>query len=127
MRNVWLTLIAGSLLLSASPAAAQQWVEYARGADDDKPLYYDPARVRFRGDVAIVWSRNDDAVPPLAGEDHRVSQMEIDCVNQTARTMYTAAYSVDGSIIGSDDVPTDAQAIPPGAMAEVLMNLVCRR
>ena len=128
MGRGWLALgFAAALGSLAAPASAQQWVEYARGANDGFPLFYDPSRVRYDGNVAVIWTRNNNAAQPVAREAYRVSRMEIDCADETTRTVYTAAYAADGAVVASDDVPTAFAPVPPGSMVEALMQRVCRR
>ena len=115
--------IAAAALVAATPALAQSWT-YIGSAEGEWDAYYDATRLTRDGSSVRFWikrqlAREEDGV------SYFLSQAEIDCARQTARILFTAAYSADGTVGERDTNPVPAEPIPPGTFYDEIRQQIC--
>ena len=59
------------------------------------------------------------------GVAYYLSQAEIDCAAGTARVLFTAAYSADGTVGDRGTQPVPAEPIPPGTFYDEIRQQIC--
>ena len=119
--KLWTIVAAAGLW--ATPALAQSWT-FLGSAEGEWDAYYDGSRLVRDGSMVRFWIKRQ-----LAREEEGVayylSQAEIDCSVQTARILFTAAYSADGTIVERDTNPVPAEPIPPGTFYDEIRRQIC--
>jgi hypothetical protein len=102
------TLSLALLAAAQPPEPGRDW----RGVGESNAgsrMAYDRASIRLDRAtmVATFFYR-------LVGErSYRVARVEVRCTEWTARVMRTMRYTLAGALIGSDDIPSGWEAIPP--------------
>ena len=119
--KLWAIVAAAGLW--ATPALAQSWT-FLGSAEGEWDAYYDGSRLVRDGSKIRFWikrqlAREEDGVA------YYLSQAEIDCTAQTARILFTAAYSADGTIGERDTNPVPAEPIPPGTFYDEIRRQIC--
>lgn len=116
--------MAAIVALAASPALAQSWT-YLGSAEGEWDAYYDGARLTRAGSTVRFWIKRQ-LVREQGGVAYYLSEAEIDCAAQSARVLFTAAYSADGTVGERDTNPVPAEPIPPGTFYDEIRQQVCR-
>ena len=82
-------LITFALLITALPAAAENWVRYAQTADASR--YYDKERVLLMSGTAFIWDLHDlrAETAGIGGKSHRsvTYATEINCRKEQVRVL----------------------------------------
>ena len=121
-----------SLILITTNAYAE-WTFYATSVNDDI-LFYDKSSVKRNGNKVKVWryfniSPNDEKMKSINVSSQRALS-EIDCVNETNKTLslqtYTK-YDLEGELKDVTDPNPTIVYIPPNSTYAVLMKLVCKK
>ena len=78
-----------ALLVTALPAAAENWVRYAQNADASR--YYDKERVLLMSGTAFIWDLHDlrAETPGIDGKPHRsvTYATEVNCRKEQVRVL----------------------------------------
>ena len=118
-----MTILAAAVALTATPALAQSWT-YLGSAEGEWDAYFDGTRLTRDGSSVRFWIKRQLA-EEQDGVAYYLSQAEIDCAAQTARVLFTAAYSADGTVTERDTQPVPAEPIPPGTLYDEIRQQIC--
>ena len=121
-----------SLLLITTNAYAE-WIYFSENVVGDI-LFYDKSNVKRNGDKVKVWTYMntvpDDKEAKSLNTGSGRSLYEIDCVNETSKTLSFQSFTKPNLEGGMRDVPTTNRPIHyivPDSSQSILMKLVCKK
>jgi hypothetical protein len=138
-KNKWLIIVilAINVSLFSSNVFGENLVKYAESKDGNRH-YYDEKRVKRLSGKVKVWtvirwgdefkSEVREKFPDIGLEDlsFTKSLKEINCKEEKIRTLNSAAYAEDGTVLHTSDKPSDWTYIIPDSHADKLKRHVCK-
>ena len=119
------------LLVVANSNACAQWFVVSGNAEST--IYANPKTVSNVGGKAKMWHlvdfRTDQELKNFKSYLSLRAQTESDCKVKQLRLLYVTYHSenmVGGTIVETENVPTNWTPISPGSGAEVLWKIACK-
>lgn len=118
------------LLLTALPACAQGWVNYAQ--NDAGVLYFDSLRTRKMGDTAFVWDLHDLSAPArdVQGRTFQSALYATEYQCRARKRRVLSQSTLSGKMGSGDTVSEESQVsawseVTPGSIADELFKHIC--
>jgi len=120
------------ILLATLVLTGSAWAEWVKVAENDIADYYiDPASIRKDGNLRKVWQiQNLKQQDKEGGELSRRSRDEFDCKQERYRTLSVSEHSgpmASSTTLSSSEGPFRWREIPPGAIGETVLKIVCAK
>ena len=125
MRPIW--IVSAAALVMATPAVAQNWVEYGLNSTGTV-VSYDPESVRRSGNIVRVWERRDHSRDRTRRERETKTLFRYDCAKETNAPLSEIVYDGRGGVIRSvtlRDYEVREEPIVPESLGQALFDILC--
>jgi hypothetical protein len=115
-------------LMMLAGSAWAEWVIYTW--NDEATFYYDPATIRKEGNMRRAWELTDLRKRGRSGEMSRRIRMEYDCKQERNRLLSISGLSepmAGGKVLSTEGEEAQWDAIAPGTVAEIMLEIVCAK